>query len=613
MKNTTRILASCVFAYIGVVFTGMAQTTDVITVQTIQIERNEQPGVYITLQPPTTAIKPYTMIWPPTPPSADGLALAATGTGPYQLQWGVAAGLTIELVESTNGNLRRIGPLNEGGITGTPGAYSNDFSGSRSNSSQTASGDYALIGGGQNNTASGNYSLVLGGRENIASGNYSLVAGGLSNTASGTGSAILGGTSNTNAGTNAVIGGGGNNTVTSTATNGFIGGGTSNTLSGAGGFIGGGQNNNASGLYTVIGGGAKNSATDTAATVGGGSGNTASGKRSAIGGGASNTSSGELSFVGAGSSNVASGLGAAVGAGTSNTASGNYSLVGGGASNTNGQSHGVIGGGQSNSMNTGTHSAIIGGASNTITGSHSFIGGGQSNSIASNYSAIPGGRGMTLASGADGSFGWNATGNAMSVSAPGSFVIANADLWLANNNGTTRQLRFYESYSTAGTFPGTNVNYVAFRAPNSTNANLDNTYTLPDRIGKAGEVLTLATGATTTTATLQWSSVVNRVVTTVAVTGDDQAITSAQMDGVTFLRLSSDGTPANRTVTLANGSTDGLRLVIRCVATGTNGIELVDASNLALNGNMQLQNQDTITLMWDATLSTWVELFRSDN
>lgn len=608
----TKLGVPCLLA--AVLAASSVQAQDgVITVQTIQIERNAQPGAFITLQPPSSAITPYTMIWPATPPASDGLALASSGTSsPYQLTWGVAAGLTIELVESSNGNLRRIASLNQGGIVGTPGAYSNDFSGSRSNSSMTASGDFALIAGGENNTASGDYSLVLGGQNNTSSGDYGVIAGGNNNASGGTGSAVLSGTHITANGDYSSIGSGDNNTITSSGSYGAIGAGSRNTVSGLGGFIGAGDHNTASGIYTVIGGGDYNQATDTAAVVGGGSNNTASGKRSVVGGGDGNTASGELSFVGAGTGNTASGLAAAIGAGTSNTASGSYSVIGGGASNNNGQNYGVIGGGQSNSMSTGTHSAIIGGASNSITGSYSFIGGGQSNSIASNNSAIPGGQGMTLASGSDGSFGWNATGNTMSVSSAGVFVVANAEFWLANNNNSPSKLKFYEAYNSSGSFPSS-ANYISFQAPNSTNSNLNNTYTLPDRVGSSGQVLTLASGASTTSATLQWSSVVNQLVATVNVTADDQAITAAQMDGITFLRLNSNGTSANRTVTLANGSVDGLRLVLRCVAAGANGFELGDTGNLALNGGATLGNQDTITLMWDSSSSTWIELFRSDN
>lgn len=590
-----------------------AQTDGIQTFQGFRIERNDQPGAFITFLPPNSAITAYTLRWPPTPPTT-GQALAVTGAGPYQLTWSSNVGVTIELVSSSNGNLRRVGSLNEGGIAGTPGNYSNDFQGSRTNSSQTASGNYSLIGGGQNNTASGNYSLVLGGLGNTASGQYSLVAGGNSNTASGQGSAILGGNSNTNAGTNAAIGGGANNSISAAGSGGFIGGGTNNQLSGANAFVGGGQDNNASGVYSVIGGGASNVASDTGAVVGGGSGNTASGRRSVVVGGANNTASGQRSFIGAGQNNIASGTNSVIGGGASNTASGLNATAAGGNSNSAGGDYSFIGGGQSNTISTGTHAAIGAGQSNSITGNHSFIGGGNSNSIASNFSTIPGGRNMTLASGADGSFGFNGGGNAMSISTANAFVIANSNLWLANNNNSARELRFYEAYNTSGTYPGANTNYVSFKAPAATNANLNNTYTLPDRVGAAGQVLRLS-AATTTTGTMEWVDGVTTIrANTVNVTADNQAITAAQLDNMTFVRFNSDGVPANRTITLPNGITNGYRLIIRCVAAAAgNGIELVNGGNLSLNGGALLENLDTIMLVWDGTSNLWVELSRSNN
>ncbi len=591
-----------------------AQTDGIQTFQGFRIERNDQPGAFITFLPPNSAITAYTLRWPPAPPTS-GQALAVTGTGPYQLTWSSNVGTTIELVSSTNGNLRRVGSLNEGGIAGTPGNYSNDFQGSRTNSSQTASGNYSLIGGGQNNTASGNYSLVLGGMGNTASGQYSLVAGGNGNTASGQGAAILGGSSNTNAGANAAIGGGANNSIATGGSGGFIGGGTNNQLSGANAFVGGGQDNNASGVYSVIGGGASNVASDTGAVVGGGSGNTASGRRSVVVGGANNTASGQRSFVGAGQNNVASGTNAVIGGGASNAASGTNAVVGGGQSNSAGGDYGFIGGGQSNTITTGINAAIGAGQSNSITGNHSFIGGGQNNSIASNFSTIPGGRNMTLAAGADGSFGFNGGGNNMSISTANAFVIANSNLWLANNNNTARELRFYEAYNTAGAFPGgATTNYVSFKAPAATNANQNNTYTLPDRVGAAGQVLRLS-AATATTGTMEWVDGVTTIRgNTVNVTADNQAITAAQLDNMTYVRFNSDGLPVNRTITLPNGITNGYRLIIRSVAAvAGNGIELVNGGNLSLSAGALLENLDTIMLVWDGTSNLWVELSRSNN
>ncbi|MCO6465824.1 MAG: hypothetical protein J5I53_04330 [Bradyrhizobiaceae bacterium] len=606
-------LTSCLLiaaASVGVVY---GQTNSSQTFQEITIERNADPGVLITLSPPTSAITPYTVIWPATGPATTGLALVTTNnTNPYQLGWQVPVSASIELVESTNGSLRRVPALNEGGIVGVPGSYSNDFSGSRDNASQTASGDYALIGGGMNNTASGDWSLVLGGEGNTSSGNYSAVVGGQANEASGAGSGILAGFSNQNAGQNAVIGGGEDNTITAAGTAGFIGGGEDNSVSAANGFVGGGHNNSVTGANAAVGGGENNTACGEGAFVGGGSNNSACGQYAVVIGGNSNSSSGQYAFIGGGESNTSSGQSAAIGGGTSNTASGSWSVVGGGNTNANSQNYGFIGGGQNNTLSTGTHSALVGGSGNTITGTGSFIGAGQNNNIQSDYAAIPGGRNMALASGADGSFGFNSGSSNMSVSAPATAVFANADVWLANNDNTPRQLRFYEAYNTAGTFPSS-ANYIAFQAPTSTNSNLNNTYTLPDRIGGSGQVLRLASGATTTAGTLEWGEAMTHSAGTVNVTADDQAITAAQMDRVTFLRLSSNGTSANRTVTLANGVVGGLRLIIRCVAGAGQGIELTDGANLELNGNATLGDGDTISLIWDDTSSVWVEIDRSDN
>jgi len=582
------------------------------TFQGIRFERSAAPGTFITLTSPTSAITPYTLILPPTAPTT-GQVLQVTGSGPYQLGWTSSFASVLEVLVADGGGLRRISSNNEGNVVGMPGAWANDFQGSRNNSTQTASGDYSLIGGGEDNTASGKYSSVIGGYTNTASGLYSAVGGGESNTASGQGSGILAGAFNTNAGTNAVIGGGQTNTIGAGGTNAFIGGGLQNTASGINSVVGGGTLNNVSGAYGVIAGGESNVASDTGAFVGGGLSNTASGNRSVVVGGSNNVASGSRSFIGAGDNNTASGLMSVVGGGRSNTASGPYAAIIGGQSSTASSSHAFVGGGQSNSVSTGTHSGIGGGQSNAVTGGWSFIGGGSTNSVNADYSTIPGGRNMTLAAGATGSFGFNSGSTTMSVSSPNSFVLGNTDLWLANNDNTPRELRFYEAYNTAGIFPNS-ANYIGFKSPTSTNGNLNNVYTLPDRVGLSGQALRLASGATTTAGTLEWAETMTATVGTVNVTADNQAITAAQADRVTFLRLDGNDVPANRTVTIPNGVIDGIRLVIRCIAgVAGNGVQLVDGANLVLNGDANLQDSDAIVLMWDNTSTVWVELMRSDN
>ncbi len=585
----------------------------ITTFQGIRFERSAAPGTFITLLPPSTSITPYSLILPPGKPT-DGDVLIVRGTGPYQLGWETGTLAVVEVLLSNGGGLRRIAANTQGGIAGDVGDWANDFQGSRDNPSQSASGDYSLIGGGQNNTASGNWSSVIGGYGNTASGQYATVGGGTSNVATGTGSAIVGGANNTNAGTFAIIGGGQYNTITVGGTNAFIGAGDQNTVSSLGGAIGGGKLNKVSGAYGTIGGGDNNIASDTGAFVGGGQSNTASGNRSVVLAGTSNIASGSRSFVGAGTSNTASGISSVVGAGASNVASGQYAAIIGGQSNTASGNHSFIGGGQSNTVSTATHSGIGGGQSNVVTGGWSFIGGGTTNAVNADYSVIPGGRNMTLASGATGSFGFNSGTAAMSVSSPNTFVLGNTDLWLANNDNVPRELRFYEAHIGAGAFPIGNTDYVAFKAPISTNSNRSNTYTLPDRIGLAGQALRLATGVTTTTGTFEWAETMTATVGTVNVTADGQAITAAQTDRVTFLRLDGNDVPANRTITLPNGIIDGIRLVVRCIAgVAGNGVQLADAGNLVLNGDANLLDSDTITLMWDNTSTVWVEVMRSDN
>ena len=93
----------------------------------------------------------------------------------------------------------------------------------RSDTSQTASGVYAVISGGQNNTASGynstvgggvsnaaraNNTTVSGGYSNVAANDSSSVGGGFSNSAYQVGSTVSGGCCNTAANSHSAVGGG---------------------------------------------------------------------------------------------------------------------------------------------------------------------------------------------------------------------------------------------------------------------------------------------------------------------------------------------------------------------------------------------------------------------
>ncbi|MGA1130296.1 MAG: tail fiber domain-containing protein, partial [Chthoniobacterales bacterium] len=79
----------------------------------------------------------------------------------------------------------------------------------------TASGTFAVVGGGVQNAASGYIATIGGGVNNTASGSYAVVGGGETNTASGSRATIGGGSQNTATGSYATVPGG----VRSFATN----------------------------------------------------------------------------------------------------------------------------------------------------------------------------------------------------------------------------------------------------------------------------------------------------------------------------------------------------------------------------------------------------------
>jgi hypothetical protein len=92
------------------------------------------------------------------------------------------------------------------------------------------------------------------------------------------------------------------------------------------------------------------------------------------------------------------------------------------------------------------------------------------------------------------------------------------------------------------------------------------------------------------------------------VTVDNQVITVGNRS---FIRVTSDFLPTNRTITLTNGLQDGQQLILRISATGPNGVELDDTTNMNLSGLAQLDDGDTLTLIWDGT--QWFETGRSNN
>ncbi|MBK9246768.1 MAG: hypothetical protein IPM69_01310 [Ignavibacteria bacterium] len=245
--------------------------------------------------------------------------------------------------------------------------------------------------------------------------------------------------------------------------------------------------NSVTGLKAFIGGGDNNTISNANyGTIVAGNGNniTSSGANGSIGGGYSNSLSANSATISGGYDNTNSGSYGTISGGNTNSNSGQYGSIGGGFSNNVTASYATIGGGN-NSTASGQYSSIGGGTNNSATGSYTTIAGGISNSISGSYSAIAGGRNLTL--NAANSFGYNG-GSAMTIhsDSSGTAVFANTNLWLANNDNSARELRFFEPQNSTGVFPATNINYTAFKAGGQT----DNiVYTLPTVAPTVGQVL----------------------------------------------------------------------------------------------------------------------------
>jgi hypothetical protein len=154
-------------------------------------------------------------------------------------------------------------------------------------------------------------------------------------------------------------------------------------------------------------------------------------------------------------------------------------------------------------------------------------------------------------------------------------------------------------------------NFTSFQS--AANMANDAQYTLPVGVGTANQYLRIAAvpAPTATTATLEWAPIaVLPTVETFNVNVDNFAVVQAA--ATTFIRLVSDGLPANRTTTIANGTNDGQIITIRCIAAvAANGVQFVDGGNMNLSGGFNMNNGDTMTLIWDAGI--WYETSRRNN
>ncbi len=374
-------------------------------------------------------------------------------------------------------------------------------------------------------------------------------------------------------------------------------------------FLGGYQGNTAGGTgstgvfgATIVGGGSNgqaNAVRDNFGFVGGGAFNRAGSlnadstdaQYAAVVGGIANQASGAESFVGGGNTNQATGADAAVGGGANDVASGANSFVGGGGTNTA----------------SAQYSAILGGSSNSALGIGTAILGGSANQAGTNsggdYTSVLGGKGLLLnAAGSTGFLGNNSSGlNNMTVTSNNTAVLGNVDLWLANNDNSAGQLRFYEAQNTNGAFPAAGTNYTAFQAGAQS---ADIIYTLPITAPTNGQVLTSTAGGV-----MSWSNAAAGTVTSVGLTmptGFSVANSPITSSGTLAVTTTLNG------VIHGNGSgfTAG-NVALGSEVSGTLGIANggtgATTANAALNNLLPTQTGNTgKVLQTDGTNTSWV-------
>ncbi|MCB0712759.1 MAG: hypothetical protein KDD67_10555 [Ignavibacteriae bacterium] len=286
-------------------------------------------------------------------------------------------------------------------------------------------------------------------------------------------------------------------------------------------------------------------------------------------------------IIGTGSAISAGSIGSNINGGAANQVEGYYSMIGSGEENIiDNSNYSILLGGKANMIESNAHHAfLVGGFENIISqdADHSSILGGESNVIApaatystilngidnevgGNFTVHLGGQGLHLTGDRSLGFLANSTSYYMTVNASNTVVFGNADLWLANNDSSPRQLRFYEPHGTLGTFPGT-ANYSAFVQLNGL-AN-DITYALPTTLNTTSVSEERFLRATTTTlntdAQLEWVTV------------------SGMVGGSCWLLQGNSGTdPANDFL----GTTDNKTLVLR--VNNNNALRIVPVTDAGI-------------------------------
>ena len=226
-----------------------------------------------------------------------------------------------------------------GGYKNHASGYMSTISGGREGSTI---GDYATVSGGYLNNTDGYMALIAGGRENLVLGSYAAILGGYKNSVDGTSSTIIGGSNNKIYTLNpsfkpsfSIIGGGKENNIVGLAVNAIIGGGSNNTIDEA--------------SHSIISAGAFNTIQRESgyAVLAGGGYNSINGTNNTISGGSENNNSARSGSV--------------IGGGTNNK-------IESGISN-------IITGGRENIIKTGENSVIVGGHYNILNGFNSLVAG----------------------------------------------------------------------------------------------------------------------------------------------------------------------------------------------------------------------------------------------
>lgn len=246
--------------------------------------------------------------------------------------------------------------------------------------------------------------------------------------------------------------------------------------------LGGNANQTTGAFYGLVVNGNQNVAGNSYASVLNGFANQVSGYSSAILGGSANQVSGQTSLIGVGDANTITSDSSVILAGVWNTIQGKASGI-------------LIG--RRNRV-TSDSSLIVAGSDNLIQGTSGLLLSGSANRITGNNSVILGGNGLVLSG--NNALGWSAGGGSYTSTTSQSLLVHNAEVILANSNGTSSKLTFVEP-TTDNTYPSANT--VSLRAGNmATNTS----YVLPTTLGAVGQA-PLITSITGSEATLGWFTV----------------------------------------------------------------------------------------------------------